>query len=195
MALVIVSYYQYKTKVIYVFIGGNTVNMKIELIEYMRDYEDETVKRIADFFGFQANLISGDKNLNDENYKQAKSTLNNWLNRDNRVYVISFMGNIVGFVHIGFRGDNVAWIEEIYVDNEYRGRGIATEAIHQAEIIIKNNPNYTAVCLDVSPRNINALKLYHKSGYDNISIITLRKEFYNNQRDVKISILGLEFNQ
>ena len=37
---------------------------------------------------------------------------------------------------------------------------------HQAEEIIRANPQYTAVCLEVVPRNENALRLYHKLGYD-----------------------------
>jgi ribosomal protein S18 acetylase RimI-like enzyme len=79
----------------------------------------------------------------------------------------------LAFLHIGYRGSNVAWIEDIYIDKEHRSKGIASSSIHQAEEIIRANPQYTAVCLEVVPRNENALRLYHKLGYDSISIITV----------------------
>lgn len=75
----------------------------------------------------------------------------------------------------------------------HRGLGIASSAIKAAENVIKNTPGYNAVCLEVSPRNENALKLYHKLGYTDLSLITVRKEFGDSKRDKPISLLGLRF--
>lgn len=79
---------------------------------------------------------------------------------------VQFESIVIGFLHIGYRGSNVAWIEDIYIGKEHRSKGIASSSIHQAEEIIRANPQYTAVCLEVVPRNENALRLYHKLGYD-----------------------------
>jgi len=79
------------------------------------------------------------------------------------------------------------------VDESRRGNGIATYAIKAVENIIKAVPGYTAVCLDVSPRNSEALRLYHKLGYTDLSLITIRKELGPSKRDRPISLLDLEF--
>ncbi len=99
----------------------------------------------------------------------------------------------MGFLHIGYRGANVAWIEDIYVDRNYRNKGIATQSIYVAEEIIKSHAGYTSICFDVVPRNKEALRLYYKLGYDNLSIITVRKELYENNRDKVEKLMGMEF--
>ena len=108
--------------------------------------------------------------------------------------MLDYDGNTVGFLHIGYRGPIVAWIEDVYVDVEDRSIGIATESIHLAENIIKSKDGYISICFDVSPRNESALKLYHKLGYDNLSLLTVRKELYENKRDRQEDILGFRFN-
>lgn len=52
---------------------------------------------------------------------------------------------------------------------------------------------YTSICFDIVPRNNKALRLYHKLGYNNLSIITVRKELYENNRDKIEKLMGLDF--
>lgn len=167
----------------------------IELVKYESCYKNETIIRIADFFGYHASLLTGTVQLDQSNYIEAEETLNTWINDSHELYMIK-SGNIaVGFLHLGYRGGNVAWIEDIYVDKEHRNEGIATKSIRLAEEIIKSKPNYNAVCFDVVPRNEIALKLYYKLGYDSLSILTVRKELYNDdrKRDKSETIFGLNF--
>lgn len=163
----------------------------ISLKRFSDEFKDETVKRIAVFFGFHSVLVNGKENLN---YKMAEETLNEWLKPDHEMYIIEYKEKTAGFLHIAYKGSNVAWIEDIFVDENFRNKGIATRAIKIAEEIIKSNPGYTAICFDVVPRNEAALRLYYKLGYDNLSMITVRKELYENKRDKKESLLGFEFN-
>lgn len=169
-------------------------NAMVKLLIYNQEYKNQSVIRIADFFGFHASLINGKRELQSENYIEAEKTLQSWMTENHELYMIDYDGTIVGFLHIGYRGENVAWIEDIYVDEKYRNIGIATKSIHLAEEIIKSKPAYTAICFDVSPRNEVALKLYHKLGYNNLSLITVRKELYENKRDQKQVVSGLPFN-
>ena len=104
-----------------------------------------------------------------------------------------YANNIVGFLRIGYRGGNVAWIEDVFVKEEFRNRGIATESIRQAEEIIKATPPYNAICFDVVPRNADALKLYHKLGYQTLSMITVRKNLVPKESSGTQIINGLEF--
>lgn len=168
--------------------------MTIQLIEYSTQYETQTIERIALFFGFHTALIHENYTLTQTNYDIAAETLRNWLIPPNKLFMVTKDDHIVGFLRLSYRGPNVAWIEDIFVDQLCRNQGIATQAIKIAENLIKETPEYTAICLDVAPRNDAALKLYHTLGYDNLSIITVRKELNGNKYDRKTSFAELEFN-
>ena len=166
----------------------------VELAAYAPRYKEETLQRMADFFGYHRGLYDGSVSKNDFAASQeTMETLERWGSADHALYVIFADAVSVGFVHIGFRGGNVAWIEDIYVDRQHRGRGIASQAIQRAEETIAQNEAYDAVCMDVAPRNAEALRLYHRLGYRNLSMITLRKELYENDRDKDLHLLGLDF--
>lgn len=164
-----------------------------ELKKYTQEYKNETVTGIAKFFNFHSGLVNGNSELDENDYLEAEKTLYKWTAPDHELYVIFGDAAPVGFIHIGYRGDTVAWIEDVYVDENHRGMGIATEAIQIAEDMIKAKDNYTAVCLDVAPRNEAALRLYHKLGYDSLSLVTVRKEFHGNKRNKTERILGLDY--
>ncbi|OPJ56640.1 GNAT family N-acetyltransferase [Clostridium oryzae] len=162
------------------------------LIDYNLSFKDTIAKMIANFFGFHASLIEGENELNEEDYIEAADTLTDWLK--DYFKIISVNGENVGFVRMALRGGTVVWLEDIYVMPEYRKRGIATRAIKLSEAFAQEVLKAPALCIDVVPRNIEALKLYYKEGYDNISIITLRKEFGANKRNIKEKFLGFDFN-
>lgn len=163
------------------------------LLPYAPKFKDDTIARIAAFYHFHASLLNEKAELTEDRYAEAEETLSKWLEPAHELYVIEYGQFIVGFLHIGYRGENVAWIEDIYVDEDFRGKGIATQSIHAAEEIIKSHAGYTSICFDVVPRNHEALRLYHKLGYDNLSIITVRKELYENKRDKAETLIGLDF--
>lgn len=165
----------------------------IELIPYNSELKKDLIIWIADFYQFHASLLNKKIELSETDYKQSEETLKNWLQPSNELYLIKLNQSIVGFLHIGYRGENVAWIEDIYVDRDYRNKGIATKAIFLAEEIIKSHEGFTSICFDVVPRNIAALKLYYKLGYDTLSMITIRKELYDNNREKNEKIMGLDF--
>lgn len=165
-------------------------NTMIKLIAYDNSFETITLKYISEFFGFHHSLVFNIETENNDNSDNC-STLLEWLTHPNALFVILSDDVCVGFVRINFRGPNVAWIEDIFVDSERRCQGIASAAISEVESIVRNIPGYTAVCLDVSPRNENALRLYHKLGFIDLSLITLRKEFRDGHRDKSVNLLGL----
>ena len=152
------------------------VNLKI----YNDEYKDDMLWCITNFFGFLIELSLG-TTTNDIDADQAEQNLKEWTTKDNRLYVVIYEDDFAGFLRIGFRGGNVAWIEDVFVKEEFRNRGIATESIKQAEEIIKATPPYDAICFDVVPRNVAALKLYHKLGYQTLSLITVRKNLVSKE--------------
>ena len=164
----------------------------IYLLDYDISNKDTIIKMIGDFFSFHSTLIETNKESTEEGYVQATETLTDWL--QNYLKIIMFNKENIGFVRIAQRGCTLAWLEDIYVIPKYRKRGIATKAIELSETFVQDVLKAPALCLDVVPRNLDAIKLYYKEGYNNISIITLRKEFGINKRDIKESFLGFDFN-
>lgn len=169
------------------------INRMIQLIPYTSESKNDILKWITDFYQFHNFLLNKEIVLTESDYTQSEETLKKWLQPSHELYLIKFEQLIVGFLHIGYRGENVAWIEDIYVDRNYRNKGIATQSILLAEEVIKSHSGYTSVCLDVVPRNITALNLYYKLGYDSLSMVTIRKELYENQRDKTGKVLGFNF--
>jgi len=168
----------------------------MKLIPYEASFEGVLLNQIAAFFGFHHNLTEkpSQENLLADSDDNIHSTLEEWQVHPNQLFVITENNIAVGFIRINFRGDKVAWIEDVFVDTDYRGKGLASSAISAAESIVKNTKGYTAVCLDVSPRNINALHLYHKLGYIDLSLITMRKEFNESKRNLPVKLFDLDFN-
>ena len=165
----------------------------IELVPYSSEFKNDTIKNILDFYNFHSLLLNKKSNDQKANDMKAEKTLENWLQNSHELYMIQYKEIVVGFLHIGYRGGNVAWIEDIYVDKVYRNKGIATQSIHIAEEIIKSHEGDTSVCFDVVPQNAAALNLYYKLGYHNLSLITIRKELYENNRDRTEKFMGLDF--
>ena len=168
----------------------------VKLEPYSPVYLDATVSRISGFFGFHQALLceaSSVKTVPATQHEESRTTLASWLEHPSALFVLLLDDASVGFLRLCYRGPNVAWIEDVYVDPEFRGRGIATCAIGLAEKRIMETPGYSAVSLDVSPRNADALRLYHRLGYTGISILTLRKELGENRRDKPLPMLGLDF--
>lgn len=58
---------------------------------------------------------------------------------------------------------------------EYQGRGIGSEAIRLTEEIVKTYSE--SLYIEASARNIRAIELYRKMGYDCLNTITVRKDF------------------
>lgn len=166
--------------------------MNVDLKIYNNEYKENMLLCIASFFGFHNGLSLG-MTTNDIDADQAEQNLKEWTTKDNQLYVIIYEDDFAGFLRIGYRGGNVAWIEDVFVKEELRNRGIATESIKQAEEIIKATPPYNAICFDVVPRNVAALKLYHKLGYQTLSLITVRKNLVPKESTATQKINGLEF--
>ena len=166
--------------------------MNVYLQIYNDEYKEDMVMCIVNFFGFHVGLSLGNTSDNMDT-NEAEQNLKVWTTKDNQLYMIMYENDFVGFLRIGYRGGNVAWIEDVFVKEEFRNRGIATESIQQAEEIIKATPPYNAICFDVVPRNRDAIKLYHKLGYQTLSLITVRKDLVPKESSDTQTINGLEF--
>lgn len=166
----------------------------IQLNPYTSAHCRKTASWVAQFYGFHESLVTGEASApGEEELQECLETIAQWQVHPDALYTILEGEDPVGFVHLCHRGPIVAWIEDVFVDAAHRGRGIATAAIRAAEQIIRDTPGYQAVSMDVSLRNAEALALYHKLGYRDLSLVTVRKELGDSKRDRPVSLLGLEF--
>lgn len=175
-----------------VYFGGHSEwgEPMIQLVKYNNNYESVVIGYIIEFFSFH--LLLNEKDGVPE-HKQAKENLALWTSNEHELYIISENNLPIGFLHIWYKGGNVAWIEDVFVEQAYRGKGAGSIAISQAERIIKEKDGYTSVCIDVVPRNLAAIELYQKLGYDTLSMITVRKELGENYRTDTTDFLGYKF--
>ena len=148
---------------------------------------------IPAFFGYHQSLVGGKAPDRDSARLQAQENLAEWQQPPSSLYVILWEGQAAGFIRLCRRGDSVIWIEDIFVQPQMRGQGIASAAIGAAERIAAGMPGCEAVCMDVVPRNQSALRLYHRLGYRDISLLTLRKELGESRRDRPLPLLGMDF--
>ena len=162
----------------------------MELVRYDRKFHDLMIRWINEFFGFHMELSGNCKELS---LATCEKNLSDWTEKGHELFWIEQEGQKVGFIHLWYKGPNVAWIEDLFVAEGFRGRGYASEAIRQAEAIIQKKAGYKAVCMDVVPRNDAAMRLYHKLGYDTVSIITLRKNFDADPDSQKETLFSLDF--
>lgn len=77
--------------------------------------------------------------------------------------------NIVGYTFIKGVDKETALLDGLYVEEEYRNRGIATELITTAFKICKNN-KIKYLDVNVMYENKEAKKLYNKFGFENLRI-------------------------
>ena len=95
-------------------------------------------------------------------------------------YIFEYDGNIAGYALIAKTfsreaGGMVIWIDELYVKEEYRGKGLGSEFFAYIE---KNRPQNTArLRLEVEDYNIRAIELYKKMGYEFLEYKQMIKDF------------------
>lgn len=94
-------------------------------------------------------------------------------------YILELDGKAVGYGLMNYTfsqeaGGKVAWIEEVYVRPEYRGRGLGREFFAYVDAVIA--PAVMRLRLEVEPDNVRAKKLYRKMGYKSLHYEQMLKE-------------------
>lgn len=157
--------------------------MEIILKPYDGSSEKTMIHSIIAFFRVHHSQISD---------TVAREDLAVWTKEDHELYDILGDGVPVGFVHLNWRGTTVCWIEDIFVEEGLRRHGIASKAIGLVEEILQKR-GVEGICIDVIPDNIPALRLYHRLGYDRLSIVTVRKDMQPFATERREQIGGMDF--
>lgn len=167
------------------------------MIVYIKELTDDlfeaTTKMITGLMNYHRNLNNAPKEYwqTDEESKEA---LNEW-KENGVVYNIFLDDKAVGFFYVRFGGQDVAWLEDIFIVEEYRGQGIGKEAMGKLDELMKEK-KVVSMFVDVVPRNTNAIKMYRECGFDHLNIIQLRKNYDKRlNKEDEVEILGNKFKK
>lgn len=157
--------------------------MKVTLRPYAPADAEALVPFLAAFWAVHHTRVDAE---------EARQELSDWSAGRHRLYVIEADGATAGFLHLNRRGPVAAWVEDLFVAEPLRRRGIAGEAIRQAEALVRAD-GVEALCMDVAADNVPALRLYRRLGFDRLSLITVRKDFepFENARVERLG--GVDF--
>lgn len=108
--------------------------------------------------------------------EEAQADLKEWTKGGHHLYFIVLNDKYVGFVHLGSRGCEADWLEDIFVLPEFQGKGIGSRAIQLTEEIVKGYSE--SLYIEVAARNMKAIRLYQRMGYNCLNTITIRKDFH-----------------
>ena len=144
------------------------------LVDYGESREGEAVKLIQGFW------------LAHNRYRQteeeARADLRAWTGQGHRLYFIALEDIAVGLLHLGSRGGEIDWLEDLFVLPEYQGRGIGGQAVRLAEAMVRQYSQ--SMYVEAAARNEAAIRLYRRLGYDCLNSVTLRKDFPGYDYDV-----------
>ncbi len=177
--------------VLLLILGGKVMDITIrEMKEELFIY---TAEMITELMNYHRKLNNAPKEFWQTDEESEKS-LKEWLEMG-EVYNIFLEGEVVGFFYIRFGGQKVAWLEDIFIAEEYRKRGIGKLAIKKLdELMIERN--ITSMFVSVIPRNTSALKLYRDCGFDHLNMIELRKNYDKRlDKEEEAQILGFDFKK
>lgn len=132
-------------------------------------------------------------NQYEQTAEETKADLAAWTGEGHALYFILADGRIAGLLHLGSRGGEIDWLEDLFVLPDFQKRGIGSETVRLAEEIVKEYSQ--SMYIEAAARNEGAIRLYKKLGYSCLNTITVRKDFPGYEYDVirKESLYGQEF--
>lgn len=167
--------------------------MNIRIIELSDDLFLITVKMITELMNYHRNLNNAPKKYwqTDE---QSQETLRDWI-EEGAVYNVFLDDEPVGFFYVRFGGQDAAWLEDLFILEQHRGKGIGKYAMQKLdELMIEKN--VVAIFVDVIPRNTGAIKLYRDFGFNHLNLLQLRKNYDKRlDKNEDVEILGFNFKK
>lgn len=128
-----------------------------------------------------------------QEFEETLKDYEDWTKEGHLLYLVKLDGVYVGFAHLGNRGANIDWLEDLFVLPEYQNKGIGSQTITLLEEEVKKYSE--SLYIEVAARNLNAMKLYRRMGYDCLNTITIRKDFHPEEFTAlsNENIAGMDF--
>lgn len=128
-----------------------------------------------------------------QSFEESFKNLLEWTDNNHALYYIMNDEIIIGFAHLGARGCEIDWLEDLFILPEYQGHGYGSLALKAIEQLVKEYSD--SLYMEVAARNANALRFYVRNGYTCLNTITVRKDFTPDRYAVTSNenILGQSF--
>lgn len=173
--------------------GGRKQTMNIIIKELQQEFFMKTAHMITELINYHRELNKSPKEYWSTD-KDSIESLTEWC-KEGAVYNLFEEKTLVGFFFIKFGVNNSGWLEDLYIIDKYRRKGIGKYAISKLdELMIEKGVK--SLFIDVIPRNTCAIKFYSKCGFDHLNLIQLRKNYDKRlDKDEEVEILGYNFKE
>ncbi|MBN1110069.1 MAG: GNAT family N-acetyltransferase [Methanomassiliicoccales archaeon] len=163
--------------------------MEISLRPMRTEDRLPVVRMITDFYNFHRRLTSSSQSYMQTD-QDSLSCLEEWEGRDHEVLCIWCEHRLAGFLALRYGGHRAAWLEELYVLPEFRGRSTGSKALKRLDEMMMEK-DILAMFVDVIPRNEEALRFYLDQGFDHLNMLQLRKNYdHSLDKEEEIEVLG-----
>ena len=155
-------------------------------LKQITQYEEQAARLIKAFW-----LAHNDYLQTDE---ETAEDFSNWTAEGHRFYYITKDGWRYRFISISEAAAQTLTGSRIFLScRNFRGTATAPRLFSLIENIVKEYSE--SIYLEVAARNLRALKLYHKNGYNCLNTVTIRKDFEPDNFEVieKNNIAGFDF--
>ena len=127
--------------------------------------KDEYINLVTEFYNSDAVLAPVDSSHFDKTFAEL-------MRSSERVvcYVADIDGKLAGYALIARffsqeAGGEVAWLDEIYIRDEFRGKGAGTAIINK---VFEDFKDAAAFRLEIEPENEGAERLYKRLGFQKL---------------------------
>lgn len=146
--------------------------MNIQIRKMQKEDKEIILSFMEEFYNSEAVFTNGSKEIYEKDFENC---INNFPYLEG--YVFLFDEKIIGYsmVSKGYSTEiakECIWIEDLYLIFEYRNKGIIKEFF---KFIEKNNTG-KVLKLEVEKENIQAVRAYEKSGFENLPYFVMKKE-------------------
>ena len=117
------------------------------------------------------------------------------INEKGEIYKVLQDQDLAGFFYIRFGGRNAAWLEDLYIKEDFRGQGLGKLAMNELDKMLQDK-GILALFVDVIPRNTRAIEFYQEIGFDHLNMIQLRKNYDKTlDKSEEVDLLGYHFKK
>ncbi len=143
------------------------------------------VARLIAQFRLEHKLVKGIRSSFD--MESAKKEFSEFIDAKFPIYIaVNEQEEVLGYIVCRIQ-DDVVWVEQIYVAEHARRKGIATLLFKKAEEVARSFGCETLYNW-VLPNNDKIIKFLSKNGYNVLNMIEIRKAYENEQFEQEIPV-------